>query len=448
MIPALLKDFIDDADLSLQSYRDLFQYFVEGFLRHRSKLGALAQYRGRPSFNGALCDRLEGFARFMPAVGAWLHGGRPRELALTGGHTIELVELMASGLRAGTDPASPEFWGPIDHRDQRIVEAADIALALWLARDTVWAELPGTSRQRIVQWLNGVNGKRTADNNWHLFVVLVNVALAGLGEAHDAAEMSTRHEHFKAFYRGDGWFSDGPGAKFDYYNAWGIHYPFNWVRTIDPGWDAAFLGDTSRQFVTGYKHFFGPCGFPIMGRSACYRMAAPAPLVQAQALGDGGVTSGEARRALDLTWRWFIRRGAVANGTCTQGYGRVDPRILDNYSGPASPLWSLRSLTAALALPEAAPFWRTGGERLPVELGDFELRIPATGWRIQGIRGQGDVLLHTGSTLPETATALEPYGLRRRLSGLLRGKPNRPDNTAAKYHRGVYGSRSPFCGFG
>lgn len=448
MTPARLRDFVADVDLGPRSYEDLFLYFLEGFLGARSALGASARYPGHPSFNGALCDRLEGYSRFVPLVAAWLHGGRPSRVDAGANREVDLAELLAAGLEAGTNPASPDYWGPIDHRDQRIVEAADIALAAWLVRDTVWRDLPTPTRQRVVAWLSGVNDKRTADNNWHLFVVIVNAALRALGEQHDADEMTRRYDHFKAFYRGDGWYSDGPGDKFDYYNAWGIHYPLNWIRVMDPTWDSGFLSEASGQFVGRYKSFFGPHGFPIMGRSVCYRMAAPVPLIQAQALGDNGVTAGEARRAFNLTWRWFIRKGAVARGTCTQGYGRADPRVLDNYSGPASPLWSLRSLTAALAQPYDAPIWRTAGEPLPVERGDFEFTIGATGWRVQGEAASGDVLLHIANPLPPGAIALRPYAWHRRVRDVVRGKPSRPDNTPAKYRQPVYGSREPFCGFG
>lgn len=448
MQPAYLRAFLADVPLSPSAYEDLVRYFVAGFLRYRSASGALARYPGHPSGNGALCDGIEGYARFVPLVGAWLHAGRDRRLFLHGGTGVDLVGLIAAGLDAGTDPSSPDYWGPIGDYDQRIVEAGDIALAIWLARDSVWRELPAATRRRVVQWLLGVNGRKTWDNNWHLFVVLVNAALAGLGEAHDAEEIRHRHERFKGFYRGNGWFSDGLGDTFDYYNAWGIHYPLNWVRAMDPGFDAGFLADASRQFVSGYRHFFGPCGFPMMGRSACYRLAAPVPLIQAAALGDGGVTIGEARRALDLTWRWFIRRRALHRGTCTQGYGKSDPRILDNYSGPASPLWSLRSLTAALAQPDTAAFWQSSGDPLPVERGDFEYTIPATGWRVEGMHSQQDVRLHIPNGLPDAATELQPYSSHRRLRDLLEGAVSRPENTPAKYRRAVYGSREPFCGFG
>jgi hypothetical protein len=384
----------------------------------------------------------------MPLVSALLRNTTDRTLPSRKTIGVDLGELFATGLDAGTDPGSPEFWGQIADRDPSIVEAADVALALWVSRDGVWSELPQRTQRQIADWLGSVNGKKTVDNNWHLFIVLINAVLSDLDQAHDEKEMHARYSRFKQFYRSDGWYSDGPDDKFDYYNAWGIHYALNWVRQIRPGFDADFLAESSAQFNSSFKYFFGPHGFPIMGRSVCYRMAAPVPLIQSVALADGSVPPAQARRALDLIWRFFIAKGAVSDGTCTQGYGRPDPRILDGYSGPASPLWSLRSLVAAVAIPESDAFWQLPAEPLPVEVGDFEFEIKAIGWRVRGERATGDVCVYPASSRPDSETRMQPYPWGRRLLDRVRNQVMRPDNISAKYHRRVYCSREPFCGFG
>jgi hypothetical protein len=312
----------------------------------------------------------------------------------------------------------------------------------------VWPALTGEQRRALVGWLSGVNGKQTADNNWHLFVVLVNAVLLALDAGGDRDEMARRYARFKSFYRDDGWFSDGPHDKFDYYIAWGIHYPLHWLRCIDPSWDAGFLRRAQCEFAAAYRYFFGPCGFPILGRSVCYRIAAPAPLVQIQASDPDCVSPGEARRALDLTWRYFIRHGAIQDGSVTQGYGGDDPKMLDNYSGPASCLWSLRSIVAAFALPADSPFWRSAGEPLPVERGDFLLTVPAPGWTLIGTASTGDIVIERRSGYEDVDDVLQPYpAWRRSLDRLLR-RARRPNNQLAKYELRRYSAARPFCGLG
>jgi hypothetical protein len=432
---------------SAACYERLFAYFAQGFMQRRSAHGAHGRYRGWPSFNGARCDALEGFSRIAPLLAAWLASDRPRKVRLPAGD-VDLAAVLRSGLVAGTDPASPEYWGRIRNRDQRIVEAADLALALWLARDSVWPELAPAQRAALVEWLAGVNGKETADNNWHLFVVLVNAVLLALGAGGDREEMARRYARFKSFYRGEGWFSDGPHDKFDYYIAWGIHYPLHWLRRIDPDWDAAFLRRAQRDFGRTFRFFFGPSGFPILGRSVCYRIAAPAPLVQIQDSDPDCVSPGEARRALDVTWRYFIRYGAVHDGCVTQGYGVDDPSMLDNYSGPASCLWSLRSLVAALSLPPDAPFWRSPGEPLPVERGDFRLPLSVPGWTLLGAVASGEIAIERQTGYADVHDVLQPYPAWRRAVDRLLRRARRPANLLAKYELRRYSSARPFCGLG
>jgi len=212
---------------------------------------------------------------------------------------------------------------------------------------------------------------------------------------------------------------------------------------VDPQWDPSFIHQARAEFVKSYQYFFTPSGFPIMGRSVCYRMAAPAPLILNQ-LDAEHIAPGEARRALDTTWQYFLRHGGARNGNITQGYCGSDARVLDNYSGPASCLWGLRSLIAALYLPESAGFWTAKPHKLAVERGNFEESIKATGWKLAGTRSTGEVTVH----MPEgrAATPLDSYTREEQVNAERTGYPSRPDNHAAKYERSSYSSAQPFCG--
>jgi hypothetical protein len=440
----MLEEFRRHDAPSCEAYASLFRYFMTGFAARRSALGAGADYAGMDSYNGPAMDRLEGFSRVAPLVAAWLHGGRDAAIDLPGGESLDLVAVLKSGLLAGTDPASPEYWGGIKHWGQAIVEAADIALALWLSRDVLWNALAAHERQRIGDWLIQVNGRRLPDNNWHLFVVQTNAVLASLEMPYDAAALQTHYERSKSFYRGNGWFTDGelddaPG--FDYYNAWGFHYQLQWLRRILPEFDSQFIDGALREFVAVYRYFIGPAGFPMMGRSTCYRMAAPVPLVFAQERHPDVVSAGQARRALDVIWRHFISRGALRRGNVTQGYFRTDARVIESYSGPASCLWSLRSLVAAFALPDNSDFWQSPPEPLPVELGDYRIEVAPPGWTIVGNQASGTVTLLTGH---KGFPPLAAMSQGEKLLGLFFEKPPRPKNIPAKYCREKYVSTSPY----
>ena len=443
-----LDDFRADAPLGDASWERLFLYLLQGWATFRNEAGTGAAFPGHPSWSGGEADRLEGFTRLMPMLGAWVSSGRSARVVLPDGTPLDLVEEFTRGLLRGTDPASPFYWGEMRRSDQRIVEASDVALALWLFRDTAWASLSWEQRQRVAAWLSQASGTWVLDNNWRLFIVMIDRVLAQLG--HPVANSSARAhlERIKEFHLGDGWFRDGPDGRVDYYNAWGFHYLLSWIHRIDPAWDPGFIPPVQRDFLSTYRFLIGPEGFPVMGRSVHYRMAAPAPLVLGHVEHPEIVSAGEARRALDCTWRHFIRNGALELGRPTQGYYGEDVRILDNYAGPASPMWSLRSLVAAFALPSTAPFWQTDPEPLPVERGDFVVPIEGPGWIVHGEQATGVISLEIPANRGAGAGALEPFTLRDRFLSVAYDRPRRPANTAARYDLPRYRSDPPFTGSG
>lgn len=437
--------FLADSEPSPPAYDSLFVYFVEGWETYQEPEGTRARYPGLPSRHGAAADGMEGFARISPLVATWLQSGRIPRVAMSDGRVVDLTQLIRRGLINGTDPNRVGYWGDITDLNQRICEASDVALVVWLTRKSIWPTLSQHQKANVVAWLNQVNGKKIPDSNWHLFPTFVNIVLHSLGEPADIASAEANYRRFKTFYRGDGWFSDGPGMQFDYYNGWGIHYQLYWIQQVDPTWDAAFIQDAQNAFVSRYKYLFGPSGLPILGRSICYRMAAPAPLVFGSTTDPTQVSPAEAKRALDVVWRYFLQRGAVRGGNVTQGYCGTDPRVLDNYSGAASCLWALRSLIVAYYLPPDAAFWHAPGGKLPIELADVDVAIPAIGWRIEGLRDSGFVDIHTSQSATED-TSVIGYGPIRKLAGAITGKPFRPANQGAKYERRVYSGGKPFCG--
>ena len=149
----------------------------------------------------------------------------------------------------------------------------------------------------------------------------------------------------------------------------------------------------------------------MMGRSVCYRMAAPAPLVYGAARHPDWVAPADARRAVDAVWTYYIAHGAVRDGIVTQGYCGVDPSIVDNYSGPSSCLWALRSLIPAFYMPPTADFWTKPPGRLVVDTASYSVRIPSIGWTVKGDRATGRVSIIRVGFAPRVRHA--HAGLRR-----------------------------------
>lgn len=426
-----------------EDYAGLVRYFAQAWVTYRSQGGAAADFPGYPSWSGVDCDRLEGFSRMMPLFGAWVQGGRSAQLRLVDGQ-VDVTAEFRRGLLTGTDPEHAEYWGPMSGTsNQRIVEAADVALALWLFREAVWETLEAEQRGQVLHWLAEAEEQEGLDNNWQLFFVLIDRVLAALGEPARIPSARRRYERVKTFYGGHGWFRDGPQGQVDYYNAWGFHYALAWIDRIDPVWDHEFITTARKRFLEDFVHLVTPEGFPVLGRSVIYRLAVASPLILGCEDPGAPVSCGQARRALDASWGHYIRQGAVRAGQLTQGYYREDVRLLDPYSGPASPLWSLRSLVAALAYPDAHEFWQSAPEPLPVERGDFQVRLVDPCWEVRGQQATGEVVVEVLDNDAGACPTLPPLSRRERWQRA-GGKAPRPRAGEAAYGRRHYSNRQPF----
>lgn len=444
--PWIRESFADAGRPVTTRYGELFRYLMAGFLTYRSDGGARAHYPGFASTHGRDIDGMEGFSRIAPLIAAWLAGGRPETIEIPSHGRVNLPGLLRLGIEQGTDPASEEYWGDIGALDQRLVEASDIALTIWLGRDFIWDTLDQDTHARIVSWLAQAQGKADSTRfaNWHLYPLMINRVLESLGVPVSDKMVDAGWNEVTSSYAGSGWFQDIQDNQFDYYNAWAFHYSLYWLTRIDQKLDNDFVNNARKEFVSFYRHLVTPRGFPVLGRSICYRTAMPVPVIIESLTSDHIVSPGEARRALDVTWRYFIEHKALAHGVLTQGYCGQDRRVLNNYSGPASCLWGARSLIVALAQPDDAPFWTAAEQPLPVEQKDFALFAKIPGWRLEGSREQNAVVIRFPGRSGNPA--LKPYTRKHKLASALFQRPFGPGNRPAKFNRAEYSSATPFCG--
>ncbi|HFV6061981.1 TPA: DUF2264 domain-containing protein [Escherichia coli] len=251
-------------------------YFIDSFFYYSRFQFCRAYLPGWPSEQGSESDAIEATARTLPLMAAWIHYQMTNQGKLDSyGKCVR--QALKQAFICGTNPEHPGYWGKIKDYDQRICECCDIALALWLVRNTVWKSYSASEQERILCWLQGVNNCKTVDNNWHLFIVLtqqVVLALSGKGE-----NSEQRYARVKEFYVGEGWFRDGANGNFDYYNSWAFHYLLFWIDRINPDFDHQFITQSCAEFAKTFRYFFTPCGFPFFGRSISYRLAAPVALM-------------------------------------------------------------------------------------------------------------------------------------------------------------------------
>ncbi|MDF3294036.1 DUF2264 domain-containing protein [Streptomyces silvisoli] len=366
---------------------------------------------GRASCSGHASDGLEGYARSFLLASFRIAGA-------DGQVDQRLTERYARGLTTGTDRRSGEAWPPIGDRAQPMVEAASIAVALHETRRWIWDRLDSPVQQRVVDWLSGIIGKRTHDNNWRLFQVVCEEFLASVGAGYRQSDIDGGLARIEDWYVGDGWYTDGDGRNFDYYNGWALHlYPLLWARIAGDRAEAARVAAYRarlRRFLLGYQHFFGADGAPVhQGRSLTYRFATVAP-VWLGALADATpLPPGRTRRLASGVLRHFTEREVPdERGLLSLGWYEPFLPVTQDYSGPASPYWAAKGFLGLL-LPPDHPVWTARELPLPIEESDQCVALPAPGWLLHGTRGDGIVrLLNHGSDHATPGLADDPHYVR------------------------------------
>ncbi|MBE1876574.1 DUF2264 domain-containing protein [Myceligenerans pegani] len=370
--------------------------------RHATESSAGIVLDGRPSWNGAASDALEGFARTFLLLGWRLSG--------TGVAPPGLLDTYTRGLVAGTDARHPEAWPRISPDcKQALVESASVALALHETRPWIWNRLAPGHRHAVIDWLLGAFTLEVPDNNWHWFRVVVATFVETTGhrlsdDQYDvvAADLA----RIEGFYVGNGWYRDGAGEgdRFDHYAGWAMHfYPVLWHRMCA---DLDATSPTSRasaglravhrarliEFLEDYEHLVGGNGAPLfLGRSLIYRWAAAAaPLVGAL---DGAPrpAPGVARHLASAMLRYFLQGGAIdADGMPNLGWFGPYLPMVQGYSAPGSPFW-LSKAFVCLLIDAGDPFWTATEEPLPAAREGRTSTLPAPGLVVSSTAEDGIV---------------------------------------------------------
>ncbi|EGU29487.1 hypothetical protein VIBRN418_14736 [Vibrio sp. N418] len=426
----------------------LVSYVAEAFQHYAVWDYSHAYYPGYCSQQTARLDAMEGCSRVLPTLAAWLHSNKSNKAGLYSldHQPLDIADWMRQAFVAGTDPKHVGYWGAIENYDQRICESADLALALWLSKPFVWDHFSSEQQQQVVVWFEQLNQAKTVDNNWHLFPLTVQLVLKSL-TGNDQIDHQ-RYARVKEFYVGDGWFRDGAKGNYDYYNAWGFHYSLYWLDQIDPAFDPNFIRTGLRLFSDNARYLFTAQGFPMFGRSACYRLAATAPLIATLDACHGSIPEdylGQFKRAFRTNLDFFITNGALEKGRPTQGLFGDDVRLTDNYSGPASSFWSLRALNIAIYCGDKVGLWDAKEMPLEIEKESFMFSLNGPDMLVVGIKETQEVtVLFREEHLPQPSPLnrrLESQSLFNALKERISGRAERPKNNLLRKGVTCYSSK-------
>ncbi|KAL1794103.1 hypothetical protein ACET3X_007524 [Alternaria dauci] len=318
--------------------------------------------------------QLEGFARPLWVVASLLQLKQQGNES-TGANLNGELESWVTGIRAGTDPESSEYWGDLSDFDQRMVEMESIAFALLVNPTAFSFDSEPTTQANLIAWLRQINEHRMPETNWLWFRVLVNLALVKTLHVpldQVKAYIDKSLEILDKFDIGEGWSSDGlwceQRKQADYYSgSFAIQFAqllfIRFAREYDPARTSKYI-KSAREFGKEYWRYFDPQGAAIpFGRSLTYRFAfaafwaavtfagldLPAPVKEL------GSVKGLLLRHL----RWWAKQPHIFNtdGTPNIGFAYPNMYLAEDYNSPQSVYWCLKSFLV-LDLDNTSVFWQ------------------------------------------------------------------------------------------
>ena len=171
----------------------------------------------------------------------------------------------------------------------------------------------------MLAWLAQVHGRDVYADNWVLFPAIVATVSRGLGESVDDRLIDEGIDRMLAWYRGDGWYSDGEGHAFDRYTGWAIHWHLlHWAEIDgDRRPDVRDLVvERARTWLRDLPALAADDGaIPFLGRSLGYRFATAGPLGLAAMLDELPIDPGLARGIIDRSIRYHLAHDAIDPAT-------------------------------------------------------------------------------------------------------------------------------------
>ncbi len=320
---------------------------------------------------------LETFSRLMAGLAPWL--ALPDDGTAESAVRARLRALALKGCANAVDPDSPDNL-QIALGGQTLVDAAYLAESFLRAWDALWLPLDETTKQRYIDAFTALRRHVPPYQNWVLFCSLEEAFLLRAGAPIDGYRLRTGLYKTEEWYVGDGWYADGPGFSFDYYNAYVIQPMY--LECLDElvrakCWLVPYVaadgrrrnagerrGDALRRiqrYAVQLERFISPEGtYPAFGRSITYRMAVfqPLALLAWRKELPPELAEGQVRAALDAVRRRMFAddRNFGPGGFLALGFNGHQPEIADGYTHTGS-LYMTTLFLLPLGLPPTDSFW-------------------------------------------------------------------------------------------
>lgn len=321
-------------------------------------------------------SHLEALGRSFNGIAPWLN--LSDDTSREGEQRRAMTQLVVKAITNAVNPSSPDYMPFDGPGTQPLVDAAFFAEGLLRSKDVIWPMLDSQTRQRIIDELKRSRKIRAWENNWLLFSATIEAALLQFTGECDFSKIKYALDRHNEWYKGDGWYGDGPAFHLDYYNSYVIQPMLVDVTAVvkenaDKGEEYATYGAMYDKYVKRMARFaaqqemlISPEGtFPMLGRSCGYRYGAFQALAHTSLLGTlpKGVSPAQVRSALTaVIKRQTVKAMFDAEGWLTLGFCGHQPDVAENYVSTGS-AYLCCFVFLPLGLPADAEFWSGKDEK-------------------------------------------------------------------------------------
>lgn len=339
--------------------RPVLSALADDHLRARMPVRSKSPREDREQFT-----YLEAFGRTLTGIAPWLElqGCTGEEAALQ----QEYRRMAQRGLHNAVTPGCADEMN-FSRGHQPIVDAAFLAHAILRAPTVLWQQLPDEDKINLVNKMKQTRTRKPYVCNWLLFSAMIEAFLYMAGEGDwDPMRIDLAVRMHFDWYKGDGFYGDGPDFHMDFYNSYVIQPMLidilRVMRREDGDW-ARMLIEAERRgtrYATFLEHLIMPDGsYPVLGRSTAYRFGCFHMLSQAALQGTlaEDVSPAQVRCALTavmqrvMAFDNFDADGFLHIGVC----GRQDD-MGEGYISTGS-LYLCLAVMLPLGLKPDAPFW-------------------------------------------------------------------------------------------
>jgi hypothetical protein len=307
---------------------------------------------------------LEAVGRTFAGIAPWL--ALPDDGTEEGKLRKKLRTDALKGLNSCFAPGSPDQLN-FTKDYQPIVDSAYLAQTFLRAPKALWAPLEPETKQHIIAAFKSLRNRKPFKSNWLLFGSITEAFLLSINEQYDADRLHEGVKMLNEWYKGDGWYGDGPNLAFDYYNAFVIHPMM--VDTLAVMLDKKLVAQEvydlalkrMERYAVGQERMISPEGtYPPIGRSITYRTGAFQALSQIALMGKLPSTIKPAQVRCALTkvkQNMYNSPGTFdKNGWLQLGFCGHQPEIADYYTSTGS-LYMATLSFLPLGLPASDEFW-------------------------------------------------------------------------------------------